>query len=158
MELTKRHYFALAAMRVSLGMLMVWWGLHRVLTPEKGMGIQKKFYAELFPSVDLQYAFGYLQLTVGLLVVLGLFRKVAVPAQLIICGFSSIMILPALLDPFGLWLPMDRLSPIQHFFYPSVIAMAAGVFLFTARNYDKYCLDRLLFRQPAVVKEMATAV
>ena len=144
MIFTKRHYFSLAALRISLGMLLVWWGLHRIVTPAKTVGLQKKFYYDLFPSELLQYAFGYAELAIGLLVVFGLFRKYAVPAQLMITGFSAATIWTALLDPFALYLPFSKVASIQHLFYPSVIALAAAIFLFLLRAHDRYSLDYLL--------------
>ena len=144
MTFTKRHYISLAALRVSLGMLLVWWGLHRIDAPAKTVGLQKKFYFELFPSEALQYAFGYFELAVGLLVVFGLYRKYAVPAQLMITGFSAATIWSALLDPFALFLPFDKVASIQHLFYPSVIALAAATFLFLLRDHDRFSLDYLL--------------
>lgn len=151
MTFTKRHYLSIAVLRISLGMLLVWWGLHRILTPMKGVGLQQKFYFGLFPSESIQYAFGYFELTVGALVVLGLFRKFAVPAQLMITGFSAMTIITALLDPFALWLPFEKVAPIQHLFYPSVIALASAVFLFLMREHDRLSLDHLLssMRKPS---------
>lgn len=144
MVFTKRHQLALAALRVSLGLLIFWWGMMRVVAPAKGIGLQKKFYFGLFPGEDLQLMFGYAQVLIGLLVVVGLFRFVVVPAQLMICLFSAATILPALLDPFALWLPFDKISPAQHLFYPSVIIACAGVLMLLFREQDKYNLDTFL--------------
>lgn len=144
MTFTKRHYISIAILRMSLGMLLVWWGLHRIVAPVKGVGLQNKFYFGMFPSESMQYAFGFVELAIGLLVVVGLFRKFAVPAQLMITGFSAMTIITALLDPFALWLPFDKVAPVQHLFYPSVIALAAAVFLFLLREQDRLSLDHLI--------------
>lgn len=138
MSFTKRHYAALAALRVSLGLLVFWWGMNRIVTPASGQGVQNKFYFGLFPGEDLQFLFGYVQVAVGLLVVV-------VPLQFAICAFSSATILPALLDPFALWLPFEKMSGVQHLFYPSVIIFFAGILMMMLRHEDKYNLDTLLF-------------
>ena len=143
MELTTRHYLSLAALRASFGFLLVWWGLNRVLSPKQGLAIQERYYDGLFPSVNLQQIFGALELAIGLMVVFGILRWMSISVALIICGFSGIMIFPALLDPFNLWLPFDRVSPIQHFFYPTVIAMTSGLLLLAAGDADRYSLDHL---------------
>lgn len=145
MIFTKRHHFALAALRVSLGLLIFWWGMNRVVAPAKGIGLQDKFYFGLFPGEDLQLMFGYAQVVIGLLVIVGLFRFIVVPAQLGICLFSASTILPALLDPFGLWLPFDKISSVQHLFYPSMIIACAGVLMLLFREQDKINLDTFLF-------------
>ena len=71
-------------------------------------------------------------------------RVVAVPAQLAITGFSAATIWSALLDPFGLWLPVARLVPVQHLFYPSVIALCAAAVMIVFAAQDRYCLDRVV--------------
>lgn len=144
MTLTFKQQLSLAALRVSLGFLLVWWGLGRINTPSMGVAMQEKFYFNLFPSEALQYGFGIFEFSIGCLIVVGLYRKFAVPVQLAICGFSALTILPALADPFGLWLPIDKMSPIQHLFYPSVVTIAAGVMMFNFSSYDRFTLDRFL--------------
>lgn len=144
MKMTHRQLAAMAALRISLGLLLVWWGLGRITSPELGLMMQEKFYYNLFPSRTLQIAFGYVEMCVGLLVVLGLFRKYAVPTQLLITGFSAATILTALLDPFGLWLPAEKIAPIQHLFYPSVISLAAGFLMYNLSAFDRYSLDWFL--------------
>lgn len=79
-NITTRQMLALAALRVSLGMLLVWWGLSKIVKPSMGNTVQDKFYFGLFPGESLQYAFGFVELAIGMLVVLGLFRKYAVLA------------------------------------------------------------------------------
>lgn len=137
------------ALRVSVGMLMVWWGLSRVVSPKMGLGVQAKFYMGLFDSMDVQLLFGYAQVAIGLLVVLGLFRAIVVPVQLSITGFSAATIWSALLDPFGLWLPVAKIAPIQHLFYPSVIILCAALVLVAFRGQDRYALDAALRRMRA---------
>lgn len=137
---------ALAALRVSLGMLLVWWGLAKIFKPGTGVSVQKKFYFELFPGETLQFTFGFIEAGIGLLVVLGLWRKYAVIAQLLVTGFSALTIWSALLDPFGLWLPVEKIAGIQHLFYPTVIALCAAFVMIAFRREDRFCLDNYLSR------------
>lgn len=144
---TKAQGYALLALRVSLGMLLVWWGLAKIVKPKMGLAVQKKFYFGMFDSMDLQFFFGFLEVGVGLLVVLGLFRMIAVPAQLTITGFSAATIWSALLDPFALWLPVDKVAGIQHLFYPSVIALCGAAVMIAFRKQDHLALDSILARR-----------
>lgn len=144
MQLTTRQQAGFAALRVSLGLLLVWWGLGRINAPGMGVKMQEMFYFGLFPSPSLQYGFGFLEVTVGLLVMIGLFKRIAVPAQLMITGFSAITILPALMDPFALWLPFDKMAPVQHLFYPSVIALTGGVMMYLMSEHDRFSADNWL--------------
>ena len=140
-DATKSQQFALLALRVSLGMLLVWWGLAKIMKPQMGVKIQQKFYGELFPSVDLQFGWGFVQVAIGTMVVVGLYRKQAVIGQLLITGFSSMMIWSALLDPFGLWLPVAKVAGMQHLFYPSVIALCGAAIMIAFRDQDRMNLD-----------------
>lgn len=145
-----RQAFSLLALRVSLGLLFFWWGMNRLLSPSAGVGVQKKFYAGLFPGLDLQAAFGAFQMLLGLTVILGLARRIAMPVQFVITGFSAVMIWSALLDPFGLWLPMAKIAPVQHLFYPSVIALCGALVMVSFRGQDRFALDVVLRQRSAV--------
>ena len=95
----------------------------------------------------MQFYFGFLQVLIGSCVILGLFKKFAVPAQLIITGGSSLAIWNALVDPFGLFLPIAKVAPIQHLFYPSAIALAATAVMIALRELDYFSLDQWLARR-----------
>ncbi|WP_308915638.1 hypothetical protein [Jannaschia sp. LMIT008] len=146
-EVTTGQAIALCALRASLGMLLVWWGLAKVVTPGTGIGIQKQFYGDVFGfgAQDLQQMFGLMQAAIGLCVVLGFLRIVSLPLLLAITGFSAVMIWSALLDPFGLWLPVERISGIQHLFYPSVIILCGAALMLCFKAQDRLSLDAWLF-------------
>lgn len=143
-QISRSQAVALCALRVSLGMLLVWWGLARIVKPAMGVGVQKKFYLGFFDSVDLQYVFGFIEVGVGLLIVVGLWRRYAVPLQLMITGFSATMIWSALLDPFALWLPVEKVAGFQHLFYPTVIGLCAAMVIVVFREHDRFNLDSYL--------------
>lgn len=143
-EISSRQALGLMALRISLGMLLVWWGLAKIVKPGMGVKVQDKFYFGIFPGESVQYAFGYLEVVIGALVVLGLFRKVAMPAQLAVTGFSALTIWSALLDPFALWLPIAKVAGMQHLFYPSVIALCGAAVMLTFRDQDRLNLDTII--------------
>lgn len=134
------------ALRISLGLLLFWRDLDRIVSPDSGAGLQKHFYFGLFPGQTMQMAFGYLETGPEILVIAGLWRRVAVPAQLVVTGFSAATIWSALLDPFALWLPVAKLAPVQHLFYPSVIALCGAFVLLAFRAQNRWALDVFLSR------------
>ena len=143
-EISTSQALGLMTLRISLGMLLVWWGLAKIFKPGMGVKVQEKFYFGIFPGETLQYAFGFIEAAIGLFVVLGLFRKFAVPAQLAVTGFSALTIWSALLDPFALWLPVAKVAGIQHLFYPTVIALCGAAVMLAFRHQDRFNLDTVI--------------
>lgn len=141
MQLTRNQEIALMVLCVTIGFLLIWWGLAKIVNPGMGVGMSKKFYFDLFSVSDLQFWFGWVQLAVGSCVALGLGRKIFVPLQLLITGGSSLAIWNALLDPFALYLPVEKVAGMQHLFYPSLIILAASATLILFRAQDRLCLD-----------------
>jgi len=145
--LSVKQSITLAVLRVSLGLLLFWWGLSKILSPTKGTKISDKFYGGFFSFDELQYYFGFLQVAVGVCVAIGLWKRYAVPVQLIITGGSSLAIWNALLDPFALYLPVAKVAPVQHLFYPSAIALAGAAVLIAMREHDRFSIDHWLSRR-----------
>lgn len=132
---------ALMLLRISLGMLLIWWGLARVRNPDLGVAVSDRFYVGAFSNPDLQLVFGHFEAGIGVMVVLGLFRTVVLPIQLVIVGFSSAMVWSALVDPFGLLLESKHVGATQHLFYPSLIILCAAGVLWAMRHADRWALD-----------------
>ncbi|MEL6336893.1 MAG: hypothetical protein AAFQ88_09645 [Pseudomonadota bacterium] len=142
----------LCLLRVSLGMLLVWWGAARINNPAFGVQLSDRYYFGLFSNIDLQFVFGWLELTVGLLVVAGLFRAVTLPLMLLIVGFTAAVIWKALIDPFGI-VSQEKMSAVRAFFYPSTIILCAALALTVLRRLDQVALDYVLPRYIAYMKE-----
>jgi uncharacterized membrane protein YphA (DoxX/SURF4 family) len=151
----------LLLLRVSVGMLAVWWGLSKILMDGFGSTISDTFYDGSFSYAWLQLGFGGLQTLLGGLVVLGLFREIVYLAQLAVHGFTAAAVWYALVDPFGWWLELERPFPHTQLFYPSAIIVAACLLLIAFRNQEAWALDRLFGRhrprRPAGGAEVATA-
>ena len=64
-------------------------------------------------------------------------------AQLLITGFSAMTIWSALLDPFALWLPVAKVSGVQHLFYPTVIGLCGAMVMIAFRNQDRFSIDAM---------------
>lgn len=137
------------ALRISLGSLLAWWGLARVINPKMGVSVQGKFYFDLFNSEALQLAFGYAEIAIGCMVMVGFLRVIAMPLQIAITGFSAMTIWTALLDPFALWLPFEKVSGAQHLFYPTVVMLCGAGIMVAFRKVDRLNIDTLLKNRKA---------
>ncbi|WP_350332973.1 hypothetical protein [Coralliovum pocilloporae] len=146
---TSAQAASLLALRVTIGMLLVWWGLARIVNPDMGVAVSAKFYLDVFSLDALQYYFGFAQVLIGLCVVVGFKRTYTVPAQFLITGLSSLSIWQALLDPFGFYLPLEKISEVQHLFYPSAVIIAGSLTLIAFKSMDRWALDRWLGQHSA---------
>jgi uncharacterized membrane protein YphA (DoxX/SURF4 family) len=122
---------SLLLLRVSMGLLMVWWGVDKLRDVEHGMEVSAGFYAGLFSSRTLLQGFGVLQIALGALVVLGVARRVAYPALVLVTATTAAGVWRSIVDPWGLWLEGSMVL-----FYPSIIILAAALVLWTTRDDD----------------------
>lgn len=136
---------SLLLLRTGTGLLLVVWGMIRLASPDKGAGVSVKYYAGLGASDTIQLVWGAILLVVGLLTILGLFRRFAYTAQAVILVTGALSIWKYLLDPLGLWL-LDRDSS-QVLFFPSLAVAGATLVLLAFRDEDRIALDRMLARR-----------
>jgi uncharacterized membrane protein YphA (DoxX/SURF4 family) len=131
---------SLLFLRISTGLLLVIWGLIKIAEPDVAVGVSEKYYAGIVSASTLQMPFGALQVLVGTLVVLGLFRRIAYPAQALMLVVGALAIWKYLLDPYGRWLLTPETSNIL--FFPSLCVAAATLVLMAFIADDILSLDR----------------
>lgn len=131
---------SLLLMRAGTGLLLVIWGLIKIMSPAAAVGVSDKYYGGTVSMDWLQLPWGILQVVIGLAVVAGLFRKYVYPAQAVILGFGVFVIWKYILDPLGLYL-LDE-SSRQVLFFPSLAVFAGTLILMAFREDDKLSLDR----------------
>jgi putative oxidoreductase len=141
LNLSSLRPWSLLLLRIGTGLLLVIWGLLRVTMPAAGPGLADRYYSGLFGGQTLQVAYGAVQVTVGVLVVLGLFRRIAYPALAVILVPAALMLWRYLLDPYGMYLLSREDSQIL--FFPSITVAAATLALLAFGADDKFALDRL---------------
>jgi len=124
---------ALSLLRVSLGLLMVWWGLDKLVNVEHGLVVSAHFYAGLFSSAALLQAFGVGQTALGVLVILGMFRRATYPALGVITASTLVGVWRSIVDPWG-WF----LQGANALFYPSVIIFAGVLVLMAFADEDRW--------------------
>ena len=127
---------SLMALRVTMGALMLVWGIDKLVNVEHAMQVSNGFYLGLFSGPTLLNAFGIFQVLLGLLVIVGLWRRLAYPALILINLVSLVGVWRSILDPWGWYL--ERTNAL---FFPSVIITAAGFVLLAFQAEDRLSLD-----------------
>lgn len=136
---------SLLLLRMGTGLLLMLWGGLRVMTPDTGPGLADKYYSGFMDAPALQVVFGAAEVLIGLLVVVGLFRRIAYPLQALVLVPGALLLWRYLLDPMGAWLMNPEDSQIL--FFPSIIVAAATLVLIAFREHDRGSLDAALTRR-----------
>lgn len=135
--------WSLLSLRLGTGLLLVVWGVVRLTAPDMGIKVSEKYYAGLGNAHIIQTIWGAALLVIGLLCILGLWRKYSYPAQALVLVTGALTIWKYLLDPLGLYLLTRETSQIL--FFPS-LGMAAATFVLLAfRDEDTISLDAKFF-------------
>jgi uncharacterized membrane protein YphA (DoxX/SURF4 family) len=134
----------LLALRVSTGLLLVIWGVIKLMEPSRAIRVSDGLYGGVISAESLQAPLGVLEIGLGGLVVLGLFRRVVYPLQAIVLVGGALALWKYILDPLGAWLltPETR----QYLFFPSTTVAVAALLLIAFRDEDRLSLDVRLRR------------
>lgn len=135
---------SLLIMRIGTGALLVVWGLVRVVGG-RGEGLADKYYGGMGSEAMLQLAFGWFEVALGVMVVLGLLRKYTLVLQAVILVGGTVPIWRHFLDPFGRYLHEDA----NILFFPSITVAGAALALIALRELDTLALDSLLGEKSA---------
>ena len=132
----------LLALRVSTGALLIVWGSLRAFSPERGVGLAEKYYGGAGGAETLQAAFGWGEIALGALVILGLARIIVYPLQALVLVGGALAIWKHLADPLSLYLFAgdDRANIL---FFPSATVAVAALVLLAFRDDDRLALDRV---------------
>jgi uncharacterized membrane protein YphA (DoxX/SURF4 family) len=101
---------ALLALRVTLGLFLLQWGVEKFVVPENTVGIWGQFYGIAVPAV-LGYLFGAAEIGIALCLFLGMFRTPAYGAALALHAVTTIVTWRQLADPWG--------DPVSHLSSPA---------------------------------------
>ena len=129
---------SLLLLRLSTGIYLILWGFVKVFATDTANAVSDKYYNGFLNGELLNYALGSVQILVGLLVCLGLFRKLAYPAQTAWYIAGLLPILFYILDPFGLYL----VSAQKLTFFPSTTLLFACLIMHAFQEYDTLALDK----------------
>jgi uncharacterized membrane protein YphA (DoxX/SURF4 family) len=128
---------SLLLLRVSLGLLMLIWGVDKLVDVRHGLTVSEHFYLGAFSSAALLRAFGVVQIALGALVLLGAARRYAYPLLLAVTGATLLGVWKSVVDPWGWYL-----AGANVLFYPSLIIFAGSLVLWAFRDEDRLALDR----------------
>ncbi|ARU89329.1 DoxX family protein [Pseudomonas sp. M30-35] len=130
--------WSLLLLRISLGWLLIIWGINKLLNVEHGLAVANKFYFGVFAFDNLLQAAGVLQMLVGLLIVFGFMRRLVYPIQLLFSAATLIAVWQSVIDPWG-WFYTGS----NALFYPSLIIFAGCLVVMAWRDEDRFALDTL---------------
>ncbi len=128
--------WSLFALRVSTGWLLVLWGLDKLVNVDHAVRVAERFYLGVGSAAWFLSAFGVLEAIVGVLIVVGLWRRWTYPAMLAMLVVSGLSVWRSILDPWG-WVLADT----NVLFYPSLIILAGALVVWAFRAEDTLSLD-----------------
>ena len=127
---------SLLLLRLSLGLLMLIWGVDKLVNVKHGLEVSQYFYLGAFDSAVLLQAFGVVQMALGALILLGVARRVAYPALLAVTGVTLLGVWRSVVDPWGWYLEGSNVL-----FYPSAVIFAAVLVLWALRDEDVLAVE-----------------
>lgn len=127
---------SLLLLRVSMGILMLLWGIDKLVNVEHSQAVAERFYFGIGAGAAVLGVFGVLEVLLGVLVILGLMRQYAYPVLIGISAITAIGVRNSIVDPWG-WV----LEGTNVLFYPSLIIFAAALVLWSFVDHDKMSLD-----------------
>jgi putative oxidoreductase len=134
--------WALAVLRVSLGVFLLLWGLEKFVIPATTVRIWGAFYG-LGLAASLVPVVGALESALAIAITVGLWRRVTYGLGLVLHALSVLSSWRQLIDPWGL---RSGGSP-NHLFLAGVPVLAGFVALYLLRARDSWTLDEWLMRQ-----------
>ncbi|WP_425450272.1 DoxX family protein [Virgifigura deserti] len=126
--LTQALSRALLALRITLGLFLLQWGVEKLVVPQNTVAIWGYFYGLDVPRA-LGYLFGAAEIAIAGCLFLGLFRTVAYGAALALHMISVLVSWRQLLDPWG--------DPANHLFIAGIPVLGALIALFLLRHWDR---------------------
>ena len=131
--LSKALFRALLALRITLGLFLLQWGVEKFVVPQANIFIWSHFYG-MDVSQTLGYAFGAAEIAIALCMILGQFRTIIYGAALILHAITVLVTWRQLIDPWG--------DPINHLFTAGVPVLGAFLALFLLRHWDRSLLGK----------------
>ena len=129
MTMRNKQTLSLLALRVSLGALMVVWGLDKLANPNHGVAVASRFYFGLLDSARAMPVLGVAQIALGILIVAGIAKRYTYPVLAGVTGMTLLGVWRSVIDPWG-WI----FEGTNALFFPSVIIFAGVLVLIAFRE------------------------
>ena len=130
---------ALLALRLTLGLFLLQWGVEKFVVPQSNVAIWTHFYGIAIPTA-LGFVFGAVEIAIALCLFLGLFRTVAYGAALALHTVTVLVSWRQLLQPWA--------DPVNHLFVASIPVLGALLALFLLRHWDRAVITRSSTARP----------
>ena len=106
---------ARAMLRMSIGYLLVIWGVDKLVNPAHGLDVSDHFYLGVFTFPGLMPVFGIAELILGGLVIVGVWRRYTYPVVVIIAAITAAGVWRSIADPWGWYLQgANALLSVSH--------------------------------------------
>lgn len=134
--------WALAILRVSLGVFLLLWAVEKFVIPTTTVHIWEKFYGVGLARPLVPFV-GALESALALAIAIGLWRQVTYRLGLLLHAVSVLSTWRQLIDPWGL----RSNGSANHLFLAGVPVLAGFVALYLMRARDAWTLDGWLLRR-----------
>lgn len=117
---------ALLALRITLALFFLQWGVEKFVVPENTPAIWGHFYGVAIPAA-LGFVFGVAEIALAIGLLVGRFLTAVVGAALVFHGVSVLVSWRQLIDPWG--------EPANHLFVAGIPVLGALIALFLLRRW-----------------------
>ena len=96
---------SLLALRISIGLLLVIWGIDKIVDLEHAVAVSNKVYYGLFSGPLMQSLLtvvGALEISLGIAVIAGVFRHIAYIFLALVTGTTLVAVSGSVIDPWGM--------------------------------------------------------
>lgn len=131
--------WALLALRVTLGVFLLQWGVEKFVVPESNVAIWSYFYG-IAIGPTLGYLFGAAEIAIALCLFLGVMRTAAYGAALALHAVTVLVSWRQLVQPWA--------EPVNHLFIAGVPILGALIALFLLRHWDLPAIRSARTREP----------
>lgn len=129
---------SLLLLRVSLGWLMVVWGIDKLVDVEGAQRLAETFYWGLGTGAGILTVFGGLEIVLGAMVVVGFMGRITWPIMALVNGLTLLGVWASVVDPWGFFL--ERGGSMT--FYTSAIVFTGVLVGWAFSDQDEISMDR----------------
>jgi len=131
--------WGLFLLRVTIGWLLVLWGIDKFQNVAHGQAVAETFYFGIGTQAALLKLFGAFEILIGAMVVFGFWRKRVYPVMFAVLLVTAIGVWKSIIDPWGWFLDGSNVL-----FYPSAIIAAGALVLWSAMDEDRMSVDGVM--------------
>ena len=127
---------SLLTLRITLGWLMIVWGVDKLTDVEHAQRVAEGFYFGIGTGAAFLTVAGVLQIVLGILVVVGFARQATIPILGAVNGITLLAVWKSIVDPWGFVLEGGNLV-----FFSSAVIFAGILVVWAHRDEDVLSLD-----------------